>query len=552
MQNWKNRLKIAGCFLGLFLTGAAFPLGFAPLDLWPVSLLSILGLWGFLQSDLGHKRPFLSGWFFGLGVYGLGTSWIFVSIYFFGGVSLALSIGTTIAFSAMLALTSGASAWLYRHLRSSLGAPTRISATKKQRFAAAGADTMIFAASWTLLEWFRTWFFSGFPWLFLGYAGLDSVFAGYIPLFGVLGTSCIMVVLIILPVSAITQRARPAIAITMTTLFTLLGFSLKFWSWTEPNIQDSIDVHMVQGNIPQAQKRNPAFFDQHLDIYKTLTVGLWDKLDAASPEEIKKPHLVIWPEAAIPKLLHIAWETYDEFNERASAENAGWITGVPWAILDSAEPIFHNGIIAAGIGSGFYEKQRLVPFGESLPFPTIAHKLGPLFNLSQYGFSPGAANQSPLTAQGLQISPFICYEIVFPELVRQQAKQADILLTISNDGWFGKSFGPDQHFQMARARALETGKMLLRVTNNGITAIIDERGNTVKELPTFTRAILSGSAYPTIGSTPFMTLGHAPVLTFNFTIVLLCLLRLLSKPRGNTNRQPSQSTGQATEPVFSP
>ena len=552
MTQNKQWVKSLGQLMGIALVGAAFPLGFAPLSLWPISMLAILLLWGGLQTDLGRRRPFLLGWCFGLGVYGLGTSWIFVSIFYFGGVSLGMSLGVTVGFTALLALTSGASTWLYRYLYPNCTPKTyALSNTSNARIRLTSAlyDALCFAASWLLLEWFRTWFFSGFPWLFLGYAGLDSVFSGYIPIVGVLGTSWIMIAILILPAAAIYRRTKPVFAIAATICLTLIGFGLSLYSWTTPDIQRSIPVHLVQGNIPQIQKRDPFYFDEHLEIYKRMTVKLWDKLAAESPKT-PTPHLMIWPEAAIPNLLHISWDTYTDFDKRAQAANAGWISGVPWAEVSPDDYIFHNGIIAAGIGSGFYEKQRLVPFGESLPFPRIARKLGPLFNLSEYGFSPGDPNQPPLTAQGLQISPFICYEVVFPELVRQQAKAADIMLTISNDGWFGRSFGPDQHFQMARARALETGKMLIRVTNNGTTAIIDERGKTLKKLPSFERDILSGSAYPTTGQTPFMTLGHWPVLLVTFMTIIIGLARrfTLGTPRVDRKLQPQLT--HRTDPAF--
>ncbi|MEJ2756176.1 MAG: apolipoprotein N-acyltransferase, partial [Gammaproteobacteria bacterium] len=184
-------------------------------------------------------------------------------------------------------------------------------------------------------------------------------------------------------------------------------------------------------------------------------------------------------------------------------------------------------------------KQKLVPFGESLPFPSITHKLGPLFNLSRYGFTPGEADQRPLTAQGMQIAPFICYEIVFPSLVRRQAAEADLLLTISNDGWFGQSFGPDQHFQMSRMRALETGKMLLRVTNNGITAIIDEQGHVISRLKTFTRATLSGVAYSTTGQTPFMLLGSWPTLIVILGILIAGIMTRVLHHYFKTNQVPT-------------
>lgn len=526
MTQKKHWGKSLSQLIGLALAGAAFPLGFAPFSLWPVSLLTIPILWGTLQTNLGRERPFLTGWCFGIGVFGLGTSWIFVSIFFFGGVSFEMSLGVTIAFTLLMALTSGASTWLYRYLFPDHNYDTTgltHASARTNYLAKSLQDALYFAASWLLLEWFRTWFFSGFPWLFLGYAGLDSILSGYIPIVGVLGTSWIMIASVILPASAIYRRAKPGFAITITLGITLIGFGLSLHSWTKPDLTRVIPVHLVQGNIPQIQKRDPFYFDEHLEIYKTMTQELWEALAEKSPQN-PAPHLLIWPEAAIPMLLNMARDTFNDFGQRAQAANAGWITGAPWAEGTPGSIIYHNGVTAAGMGSGFYEKQRLVPFGESLPFPNIVRKFGPLFNLSEHGFSPGAPNQPPLTAHGFQISPFICYEVVFPELVRQQAASADIMLTISNDGWFGRSIGPDQHFQMARARALETGKMLIRVTNNGTTAIVDERGKTVKKLPTYERDILTGSVYPTTGSTPFMTTGHWPILFISFSTIITGLI----------------------------
>jgi apolipoprotein N-acyltransferase len=144
-------------------------------------------------------------------------------------------------------------------------------------------------------------------------------------------------------------------------------------------------------------------------------------------------------------------------------------------------------------------------------------------------FSPGPSDQAPLKAGGINIMPFICYEVAYPDFVAFNAYDTGLLLTISNDGWFGDSIGPLQHLQIARMRALETGRYMLRGTNNGVTAIIDEKGQITETIPQFERAVLTGEVYAAEGSTPFMRSGSWPVLTLAAILIVFVRERVIPK-----------------------
>jgi apolipoprotein N-acyltransferase len=188
------------------------------------------------------------------------------------------------------------------------------------------------------------------------------------------------------------------------------------------------------------------------------------------------------------------------------------ITGIPWREWAGEGQIYYNSVTVLGGGEGLYHKQKLVPFGEYVPLQQQIRGLIPFFDLPASSFSRGRPDQPNLTAMGRSVSPFICYEILYPSLVAQRSHDSDVLLTISNDAWFGTSAGPHQHFQMTRMRSLETGRWLLRATNNGISATIRPDGKVADRLPQFERALLEAEVRTVRGTTPFMHSGPSPVL----------------------------------------
>ncbi|MDH4041784.1 MAG: apolipoprotein N-acyltransferase, partial [Gammaproteobacteria bacterium] len=188
---------------------------------------------------------------------------------------------------------------------------------------------------------------------------------------------------------------------------------------------------------------------------------------------------------------------------------------------------YFNSVIAVGQGEGVYHKQHLVPFGEYVPLERQLRGLIAFFDLPMSAFSSGPPDQPPLRAGAYRVAPFLCYEVVYPELVARSARNSDLLLTISNDSWFGKSIGPLQHLQMAQMRALENGRYMIRGTNNGVSAIIDQRGQIVARTDQFVEATLTGDVEVMLGNTPFGTFGVTPVIAGCGVALLLMFLMYL-------------------------
>jgi apolipoprotein N-acyltransferase len=186
------------------------------------------------------------------------------------------------------------------------------------------------------------------------------------------------------------------------------------------------------------------------------------------------------------------------------------ITGIPYR--PEGEQHYHNSILALGQGDGVYHKQRLVPFGEYVPMEGVLRGLIAFFDLPMSAFTAGPTGQAPLRAGAFRVAPYICYEIVYPDLVASGARDADLLITISNDSWFGDSIGPLQHLQMAQMRALENGRYLIRGTNNGVSAIINAQGEIVVASDRFVTTTLQGQVEAMLGSTPFSRFGSTPVI----------------------------------------
>ncbi|MAR93312.1 MAG: apolipoprotein N-acyltransferase [Pseudomonadota bacterium] len=475
------------------LAGAVYPLGLAPLKLWPLIPLS-LALLLLVLAGQSPRRAAWRGFLYGMGFNGVGVSWVYVSIHFYGNTPAWLAALGTVLFCAFLsAVFFALPFWGYQKLR-------------LERY-----PLLTFPALWVLLEWSKTWFLSGFPWLWAGYGLLDTPAAGLAPVAGALGLSLMVAVSAVL-LYWIGQREfahRLPAAIGLAVLWAGC-WSLNSLSWTLPDLAQTREVVLVQGNIPQEQKWDPNYRRPIMDTYLSATRDNWDA------------DLILWPEAAYPVFYHQALSTITALDLEAEQRDVAVISGVPrWEPGDRGEDYYYNAVFVIGAGQGFYNKQKLVPFGEYVPLEDVLRGLLPFFNLPMSSFTAGAPEQPELVAKGLSFATYICYEIVYPELVRRQARGKDFLITISNDAWFGRSWGPLQHFQMARMRALETGKYLLRGTNTGITAIIDQRGRVQSMLPQFQRGVLKGTLYGTQGVTPFVRFGQWPVLGLSLISLLV-------------------------------
>ncbi|MBB3046949.1 apolipoprotein N-acyltransferase [Litorivivens lipolytica] len=482
----KNASLTTLSLIAMVLCGVAVTLSFAPFGLWPLSLLAAAVLNLALEKST-PRRALALGWAYGAGLFGSGVSWIYVSIHDYGFTSAPLAIAFTAIFCLFLGGIPALVAWAYcRWLRDGRG-----------------GRVLGFAAIWLLSEWIRVWLLTGFPWLYLGYAYIDTPLAGWAPIGGVFLLSLMVYFCGACLAQALLYR-RYALLLAAVALWGL-GYSLQSVEWTEANGRE-LKIAAVQANITQDQKWLPENYEPTLKLYDELTQPLLGQHD-----------VVIWPEAAIPNYYHIAKDYLDMMAEMAEQSDTALVTGIP---LRTPEGVYNALAVLTG-GSGVYAKQRLVPFGEYVPLEDWLRGLIRFFNLPMSSFTEGPAEQKPLMIKEHTVAPYICYEVVYPDFLVNQMNDAELLLTVSNDAWFGRSIGPKQHFQMARMRALETGRELIRATGTGTTAIIDARGKVRERIAPFERSVLSTTVKGRHGSTPFMQLGSWPVWLLCFALVAI-------------------------------
>jgi apolipoprotein N-acyltransferase len=493
-----NSLHPALVLLLAPLAGILITFSLAPFDYWPTGILGC-ALYAYLLCTCSPRAALWRGWLFGLGMFGSGVSWIYVSIHVYGYASVPLAAALTAAFCAALALLHALFAWIYvRYLR-----------------ALPGGMLIGFPVLWVLFEWLRSWLLTGFPWLLLGYAHVDTWIAGWAPILGVFGLSFICALTASCLFLAWRSR-QPMTSVTYAVIVLTLwagGGVLKPIQWVANASPEPLDVVIIQPNVPQEHK-----WDR--DWYWPILNQLRD----ASTDHFGRD-ILVWPEAAIPGYYQRAEDFLDPLALRAQADETTLITGIPY--LGDAPGVYFNSILALGHGEGVYHKRRLVPFGEYVPLQQWLRGLIAFFDLPMSAFSPGPGEQVPLRAGSYRVAPFICYEIVYPDMVARGAREADLLITISNDSWFDQSIGPLQHLQIAQMRALETGRYLIRGTNNGVSAIIDHRGQIVARTEQFVEDTLEGEVEVMLGLTPFGSFGSRPIILGCASALLLMVLMYL-------------------------
>lgn len=515
--------------IALLGSGALQTISLAPFNFWllgPLSIVLLLVATRALNAPSKTFKGFFYGWIFGLGLFGSGASWVYVSIHTYGHAPPFLAGSLTLLFVTGLALFPALSLFCYGKLKT----------------ASKTGNAFLFIACWVLGDLFRTYFLTGFPWLFLGYAHLDSPLAGWIPILGVYGLSALTVAsgLALYFIASLSLKALPIILsrkkhtaktrfrshyhpkktafklgfICLISAFWFLGDTMNEMQWTTPT-NDEVSVAILQTNIPQEDKWKPSQRYKTLHLLEEMTTEAW------------KNDLILWPETAIPLLYDRALPFLDKMNQEAEEHNSTIISGIPFRQInsDSGEQTLHNSIVSIGKGDGIYHKQKLVPFGEYVPLQDILRGLIQFFDLPMSDFRTGSSDQSLLKAGNFQVSPFICYEVVYPDFVRNNIKGSHFLLTISNDSWFGESIGPLQHLEMAQMRAAENQRYMIRGTNNGISAVIDQKGKIIDQTEQFVRTTLNSKIALFEGETPFMKYGSWPVGLLSGLIVLICLFQ---------------------------
>lgn len=473
--------------------GGILPGAFAPHHLWPLAILSpalLLTLWQ--RPSLSAQKAFWLGWVYGIGMFGMGVSWVFVSIHQYGNTTLPIAVFITALFIFLLGLFTGAQGYILKKLFKGNTA----------LFAFVG-----FPSSWVLFEWLRGWLFTGFPWLFLGYSQLDSTLKAYAPLCSVYGVS-LAVALNSGALIALIKEKRPTKIFASGLLLALWagGYLLQDHSYTSLESTPRT-VSLIQGNIKPFDK-----FSQ------TDPIGTTEQVYGALTQHEWNVDLILWPESAVPLPLPYSQGYIAVLQKRAIFHHTTLITGIQ-SVNEQGE--YYNSLIALGNGQGIYHKHHLLPFGDFLPLESWLRGLIGFFDLPMSSFSKGPKNQPLIKTNKFKLAPLICFEIAFPELVRETLRDADAIITLSEDGWFGSSWGPHQHLQIAQMRALETGRFLLRATTSGITAIITPNGSLEVVAPQFEATALKGTFFNAKGQTPWVKIGLWPLIALLFLGFLL-------------------------------
>lgn len=463
------------------LAGALTPLAFAPYAFWPLAVAAPVVLL-LLIRDIAPRLAARLGWLYGLGLFGHGVWWIQVSVHQFGVPYYVFSVGVTAVFIAAMALYPALFAWL-------------ASALSRGRFSAA---LLLAPPLWVLIEFLRGWLGTGFPWLNLGYSQIDAPLAGYAPVLGVGGVSLLVMTIATAAAWAMTRRGRSLpVAIIGIVLLLGGGVALQRVDFTSA-LGDPLEAGLVQGAVPQVLKWQAAQREEALARYLALSEPLWSA------------DVVIWPETAIAAFPQEVPEIIDGLKQRARTHGTDLLVGMP-----TGEPwngSYFNSLVGLGAHGGRYDKRHLVPFGEFFPFKDALSGIAALLHIPLSDFSAGSDEVLTLHAAGHAAGISICYEDAFGREVIAALPQAAFLVNVSNDAWFGDTVAPHQHLEIARMRALETGRYLLRGTNTGITAVIDHHGRITAQAPQFTATSLRAPFEARSGATPYVMTGDGPLV----------------------------------------
>jgi len=486
----------------IFCAGAFSVLAFAPFNLWwlaPLTLSFLFHTWLKKPEQRG-----LSGFAFGLGLFLFGVHWIYISLHDHGEMPAILAGLCLLSFSAFVALMPALA-----------GIGSKISGRNPNYLTA----FLALPTSWTLIEWSRTWFCTGFPWLAMGYSQVpNSPLAGWIPILGVYGASLLCAILAggiaYLSLNIKDIKAWSSLVGMAICLF-VSGALLQHITWTR-GIGQPTSVAILQGNISQDDKFDPAHIDEGMQRYAKLAQN-------------NHSSLIVMPESAIPVLLSDVRSEYMDGLRDVAIRNHGDIL---LGVFDEPKPgEIHNTMMSLGVSpSQYYQKHHLVPFGEFIPLESvIGPMMGFVLKMPIGSQSIGPLGQAVMNVAGQKIGMDICYEDAFGEEIITALPEASLLINVSNDAWFGTSMGPEQHLQMAQTRALETGRPMVRATSTGVSAFISADGRIIARAPKGEIVVIESPIQGREGSTPFVQQG-------NLGLVILCLIGYLIAGLINTKK----------------
>ncbi len=486
----------AGDSLLPILLGLCATLGFAPWGWYVLTLLAPAGLLG-LWAGVSARRAAWRGFLFGVAHFAFGLYWVYISIYQYGGGPLWLAWLLVLVLASYLAIFPALIGYALRRW------------FDREKVVVA---LLVLPLLWMLAELLRGWLFTGLPWLSLGYSVMDTPLSRLAPVAGVYALSAAMVVVSgtfwLLMTGQVRERGFAMLALLMLSLL-VAGLPTPL-RWTQDS-GDPVGVSLVQGSIPQELKWRPGRRQMTQAHYYALTEPEWGR------------RLIIWPEVAIPALRHQVQDYLDEMDALANASGSTLLVGV--LVRDQPEGPLYNAMLSLGVDRGSYYKRHLLPFGEYFPAPKFLLDVGSILGLQYSDFSSGPRDQAPLRLGTEVLGLSICFEDVFGRDIRRDLPLAGLLVNVTNDAWFDDSAALHQHLQIARMRALEMGRTLLRVANTGVTAVIGPDGKIELSSPPFEANVLRAQVMPRSGQTPYVRWGDGPLWGLSLAGLLFLAVR---------------------------
>jgi apolipoprotein N-acyltransferase len=479
----------------VFIAGLIGPLGFAPFHLPGLIILSLALLFHNLLN-CSIKQSFALGFTFGLGYFGFGVSWVIVSIHDYGQLNYFLAGLTTLLFITYLSLFPAALAYVFKLLYTNNGF----------------LSLLLFSSLWCFSELLRSKLFSGFPWLLVGLTQLDTPLKHVAPVIGLNGLSFLCAFLAALLVMGIRELSiKRYFYFSIFVLMFILPEATKSIDWTQVK-KEPVSIGVVQANLSMRDKWDEALFWKLLKYYEQTIKQLLGK------------QLIILPESAIPLPASYLEDYLNKINKEAIKANSSLILGILQA-TDDSETEYYNSIISLGAAQGEHTKYQLVPFGEYIPKPFVS--INRWLGLPEPNIVPGKPQQELIKIAQHPIASLICYEIAYPNLLRLQMPLAQWIVSISDSGWFGHSLATYQQLQMAQMLSLLTGRFQVVVNNDGLSSIINTKGNIINSLPPFSSGILQGEIYPAEGTTPWVYWSEYPSIVFcSLSLIFMLFLRL--------------------------
>jgi apolipoprotein N-acyltransferase len=516
--------RLAALFILPAISGLLLLLSFPRFDLGFLAWIGLVPLLLAIRTS-SWRLAFGQGFCTGLVFYAGSLSWVVVAMNLYGKVPLAVSYVALLMLAAYCAL--------YLALFSSLLRAIAVNSTSFLLWTA--------PAVWVVLELIRTHLFTGFPWALLGYSQYRTLSVIQVAdLAGVYGVSFLIVLvnvwasMVVQGVWALISPAAlrvsiPWVRASLALVFVVAAVAYGHWRLIpHPHLfsEHTLKIGLVQPNVDQGRKWDVAFRRETIDRLERLTESV-----------IGDVSLVVWPEAATPFLFEVESDYREELLRFVRSHGVALLFGSPAAVVEKDSNqlrLLNSAFLLTGDGRILdrYDKIHLVPFGEYIPVKGLLSFLDKLV-VGIGDFLPGNAPEV-MTGPGGQLGVVICFEVIFPDLVRQFVDRgADYMVTITNDAWFGRTSAPYQHFGMVVFRAIENRVYFARAANTGISGIIDPFGRILRMSDIFTEDALAGEIRTGGPRTFYTAYGDL----FGYACVILALFSPILVRRGVTGRE---------------